>query len=135
MSFSKPFSEKTNEVIDAEIKKIVEEAYKRAVDILKKNKEGLIKLAQQLLDKEVIFGDDLEKIFGKRPWGSAEDKMDEMENLLAEKEKKETKKKGEDQTSEVKEKAEDANEKTPEDSKDSDNKKGQTKDSEDTSSV
>ena len=135
MSFSKPFSEKTNEVIDAEIKRIVEEAYKRAVDILKKNKEGLIKLAQQLLDKEVIFGDDLEKIFGKRPWGSAEDKMDEMENLLAEKEKEETKKKGEDQTPEVKEKAEDANEKTPEDSKDSDNKKGQTKDSEDTPSV
>ena len=102
MSFSKPFSEKTNEKIDKEIKKIVEEAYRRAVDILKKNKEGLLKLAQQLLDKEVIFGEDLEKIFGKRVWGSADDKMDEMEKLLTEnkqestlkdeKEKKEEKK-------------------------------------------
>ncbi len=87
MSFSKPFSEKTNEVIDEEIKRIVEEAYKRAVDILKKNKKGLKQLAQQLLDKEVIFGEDLEKIFGKRPWGSAEDKMDEIEQKTENKEK------------------------------------------------
>ena len=87
MSFSKPFSEKTNEKIDKEIKKIIEEAYKRAVDILKKNKKGLLKLAKQLLDKEVIFGDDLENIFGKRPWGSAEDKMNEMEKVLAENDK------------------------------------------------
>ena len=88
MSFSKPFSEKTNEIIDKEIKKIVEDAYKRAVKILEKNKKGLKKLAQQLLDKEVIFGDDLEEIFGKRPWGSAEDKMNEMEQVLKDKEEK-----------------------------------------------
>ncbi len=88
MSFSKPFSEKTNEIIDKEIKRIVEEAYKRAVKILEKNKKGLKQLAQQLLDKEVIFGEDLEKIFGKRPWGSAEDKMNEAEEAFKEQESK-----------------------------------------------
>ncbi len=88
MSFSKPFSEKTNEIIDQEIKSIVEKAYKRAVEILKKEKEGLKKLARLLLDKEVIFGEDLENIFGKRPWGNAEDKMNEMEANLNEAMKK-----------------------------------------------
>jgi cell division protease FtsH len=68
-TFGKPFSEKTNEIIDAEISKIVEKAYARAKKILTENKEGLKKLAAKLLEKEVIFSDDLEQIFGKRPWG------------------------------------------------------------------
>lgn len=68
-SFGKPFSEKTNEVIDKEISTIVEKAYARAKQILIDHREGLEKLAQQLLEKEVIFSDDLVTIFGKRPWG------------------------------------------------------------------
>lgn len=67
-AFNKPFSEKTNQTIDEEISKIVETAYAKAIDLLTKNKEGLTQLANQLLEKEVIFGEDLELIFGKRPW-------------------------------------------------------------------
>jgi cell division protease FtsH len=87
-SFNKPFSEKTNEVIDQEIKKIVEDAYARAVSILKENKEGLKQLAEKLLDKEVIFGEDLESIFGKRPWKNAMEIM-EAEEEASNKKKKE----------------------------------------------
>ncbi len=86
-SFNKPFSEKTNEIIDQEIKKIVEDAYARAVQILSEHKEGLIKLAKKLLDKEVIFGEDLEEIFGKRPWKNAMELM-EIEEEAAEAHKK-----------------------------------------------
>ncbi len=71
-AFNKPFSEKTSEIIDSEISELVESAYKRAVDILKKNKAGLEKLAGMLLEKEVIFGEDLEGIFGVRPWKKEE---------------------------------------------------------------
>lgn len=71
-SFNKPYSEKTSEVIDSEISEMVESAYRRAVDILKKNKAGLEKLSEQLLEKEVIFGEDLEQIFGPRPWKKEE---------------------------------------------------------------
>ena len=70
-AFNKPFSEKTNEIIDTEVKSIVEQSYERAIKILTENKEGLEKLAIKLLEKEVIFGEDLEHIFGKRPWGDA----------------------------------------------------------------
>jgi len=65
-SFQKPYSEKTAEVIDTEVSKLVEKAYKRAVDILKKNKDKLEKLASILLEREVIFSEDLETIFGKK---------------------------------------------------------------------
>jgi len=64
--FTKPYSEKTAELIDREAKRIVDEAYKRALDVLKKNKKGLESLAAQLLEKEVIFSEDVEKIFGKK---------------------------------------------------------------------
>ncbi len=67
-SFQKPYSEKTAELIDKEIKNLVEDAYKRAVTLLKENREKLDKLAHRLLEKEVIFSEDLEEIFGKRPW-------------------------------------------------------------------
>ena len=66
--FTKPYSEKTAQTIDREISLIVEEQYARAVDVLKKNKDKLIELAERLLEKEVIFKEDLEKIFGKRPF-------------------------------------------------------------------
>ncbi len=67
-AFNKPFSEKTNQVIDSEISDMVEKAYQRALQILRDHKDGLTKLAEKLLEKEVIFGEDLENIFGKRPW-------------------------------------------------------------------
>ncbi len=65
-SFSKPYSEQTAELIDHEIKRIIDEEYKRAVELLENNKDKLSQLAEQLLEKEVIFREDLEKIFGKR---------------------------------------------------------------------
>ncbi|WP_458627499.1 ATP-dependent zinc metalloprotease FtsH [Winogradskyella sp. PC D3.3] len=64
--FTKPYSEKTAELIDREISDIIEEQYQRAIDLLEKNKDKLTELAEVLLDKEVIFKDNLEKIFGKR---------------------------------------------------------------------
>lgn len=71
-SFHKPYSEKTAELIDNEIKELVEKAYKRAVDLLKTNREKLEKLANRLLEREVIFSEDLEGIFGKRLWDDEE---------------------------------------------------------------
>ncbi len=68
-SFHKPYSEKTAELIDAEVKEIVEKQYQVAISILERHKEGLIMLAEQLLEKEVIFTEDLEKLFGKREKG------------------------------------------------------------------
>ncbi len=67
-SITKPFSEKTAEVIDQEISKLIESAYQDAINILKNHKEGLTQLAEKLIEKEVIFSEDLEQIFGKRPW-------------------------------------------------------------------
>ena len=71
-ALTKPYSEKTAETIDEEVSKLIENAYQEALRILTDNKEGLTKLAEKLLDKEVIFSDDLETIFGKRPWTSEE---------------------------------------------------------------
>jgi len=65
-SFVKPYSEKTSEVLDSEAKQIVEDQYARAKKLLTDNREGLEKLGALLLEKEVIFSDDLEKTFGKR---------------------------------------------------------------------
>ena len=67
-NFTKPYSEKTAELIDKEISNLVEEQYQRAIQILENNKDKLTELAEVLLEKEVIFKDDLEKIFGKRPF-------------------------------------------------------------------
>ncbi len=67
-SFQKPYSEKTAETIDKEIKLLVEKAYERALRLLEENREKLEQLAATLLDKEVIFSEDLEEVFGKRPW-------------------------------------------------------------------
>ncbi|MBW8334716.1 MAG: ATP-dependent zinc metalloprotease FtsH [Prolixibacteraceae bacterium] len=66
--FSKPYSEKTAELIDAESKQLIETQYVRALEVLNKNKDGHQKLAELLLDKEVIFSEDLEHIFGHRQW-------------------------------------------------------------------
>ncbi len=67
--FTKPYSEKTAELIDSESKLLIETQYVRALEILSKNKEGHQKLSELLLDKEVIFSEDLENVFGKRQWG------------------------------------------------------------------
>ena len=67
-NFSKPYSEETAKVIDTEISKLIEEQYDRAIHILETNKEKLRQLADILIEKEVIFKDDLENIFGKRPF-------------------------------------------------------------------
>jgi cell division protease FtsH len=71
-AFNKPFSEKTNVIIDEEISEMIESAYQKALKILTEHRDGLETLANQLLEKEVIFGEDLEKIFGKRPWKKEE---------------------------------------------------------------
>jgi cell division protease FtsH len=70
--FTKPYSEETAKTIDTEISEIVEKEYKRAIQLLKKHKDKLTELAEHLLEKEVIFKDDLERIFGKRPFEKPE---------------------------------------------------------------
>jgi cell division protease FtsH len=67
-NFSKPYSEETAKVIDKEISDLIESQYQRAIQILEENKDKLNQLADILIDKEVIFKDDLETIFGKRPF-------------------------------------------------------------------
>ena len=67
-SFNRPYSEKTAELIDSEVKKLVDVAYERTTNILRENKEKLDLLAEKLLEREVIFREDLEEIFGKRIW-------------------------------------------------------------------
>ena len=77
--FTKPYSEQTAELIDKEISNIIEKQYQRAIDLLKANKDKLTELAEVLLDKEVIFKDNLEKIFGKRPFDKKETTSEEEE--------------------------------------------------------
>ena len=72
-SFNKPYSEKTAELIDAEIKELIDNAFLRAKQILIKNAEGHKQLAELLLEREVIFTEDMENIFGVRPWGKKKD--------------------------------------------------------------
>ncbi|SFW73562.1 cell division protease FtsH [Sinomicrobium oceani] len=71
--FTKPYSEETAIVIDKEISNIIEEQYARAVKLLSENKDKLTELAERLLEKEVIFKDDLERIFGRRPFEKEEE--------------------------------------------------------------
>jgi len=73
--FTKPYSEKTAELIDSEAKDIVAVEYERAKKILKDNAAGHNQLAELLIEKEVIFAEDLERIFGKRPWTSRNDEL------------------------------------------------------------
>ena len=91
--FTKPYSEKTAELIDEEISKIIEEQYQRAIHLLIEHKDKLTELAKVLLDKEVIFKDNLQKIFGDRPFDKsksealiAEKKVEEKESLTVEQE-------------------------------------------------
>jgi cell division protease FtsH len=88
-SLTKPFSEKTAETIDQRVSFIVEKAYKDAIAILTDHRDGLSELANKLIDEEVIFGEDLERIFGKRPWGNSEDEKLKNAALKAAEEAKE----------------------------------------------
>jgi hypothetical protein len=69
-AFTKPYSEHTAQLIDEEVKKLIAEQYARAKQILTEHKEGHEELAQLLIDREVIYAEDVERIFGKRPWVS-----------------------------------------------------------------
>lgn len=77
--FTKPYSEKTAKLIDTEVQKIINEQYDRAKRILSENKEGHSKLAQVLLDREVIYSEDVEHIFGKRAWISRSQEILELQ--------------------------------------------------------
>ncbi|MBP1613984.1 MAG: putative ATP-dependent metalloprotease FtsH [Bacteroidetes bacterium] len=74
-SFNKPYSERTAELIDEEVKQMINEQYERAKQILSEHKEGHNKLAALLIEKEVIFAEDVERIFGKRVWTSRSEEI------------------------------------------------------------
>ena len=118
-SFNKPYSEKTAELIDEEVKAMINEQYERAKKILSEHKEGHSALAQQLIEKEVIFAEDVERIFGKRPWASrseeiladeeskkAEEAEQKLSQEIAQKEKEEKEKKAEKESKENENKSE-----------------------------
>ncbi len=78
--FTKPFSESTARIIDEEVQQIISEQYERAKKILAENAEGHNELANVLLEREVIYREDVEHIFGKRPWASRSEEILEKEN-------------------------------------------------------
>ena len=83
-SFSKPYSDRTAELIDEEVTRMINEQYERAKALLAEHKEGHNQLAQLLVEKEVIFAEDVERIFGKRPWASrSEEIMNKQEEEKA----------------------------------------------------
>lgn len=78
-SFTRPYSEKTAELIDGEVKKLVENAYVQAKELLKQHQEQHRQVAELLLEREVIFSDDLERILGKRPWKDEEEEEEKTQ--------------------------------------------------------
>ncbi|MBR7135235.1 MAG: ATP-dependent zinc metalloprotease FtsH, partial [Bacteroidaceae bacterium] len=74
-SFQRPYSERTAELIDNEVKELINNQYERAKKILDEHKEGHAELARVLMEREVIFADDVERIFGKRPWASRSEEI------------------------------------------------------------
>ena len=90
--FTKPYSEETAKIIDQEIKKIIDGQYERAKAILKKHEDKLHQLANKLLETEVIFKEDLEVIFGKRPFEKEVVKKDESDKEASNEEKTSSKK-------------------------------------------
>ncbi len=87
--FTKPFSDKTAEAIDLEVKKIIKEQMSRAKDILQNNAEGHHRIAELLIEREVITSEDVEHILGPRPWKSRQDELIEDNELMRQKELKE----------------------------------------------
>ena len=78
-TFQKPYSETTAKIMDEEVLKMINEQYERAKQILTEHKEGHAQLAQLLVEREVIFADDVERIFGKRPWTSRAEELIEAQ--------------------------------------------------------
>lgn len=74
-SFQRPYSETTAKVMDDEVMRIIDEQYNRAKQILTEHKDGHAQLAELLMSREVIFAEDVEKIFGKRPWSSRTEEL------------------------------------------------------------
>ena len=99
-SFTKPYSEETAKVIDDEVKALINNQYERAKQVLRENAEGHRKLAEILFEREVIFADDVEKIFGKRKWESRSDEL-MRENESDKEEKKEEESSPTDENNEV----------------------------------
>lgn len=91
--FTKPFSESTARIIDEEVQQIISEQYERAKKILAENAEGHNELANVLLEREVIYREDVEHIFGKRPWASRSEEILEKENKDDKNDKKNVKEK------------------------------------------
>ena len=87
-NFTKPYSDQTAQLIDEEVKRMITERYERAKTLLSEHKEGHAELARILVEREVIFAEDVEKIFGKRPWTSRTEELltlnEEQERLEAE---------------------------------------------------
>ncbi len=87
-NFTKPYSDQTAQLIDEEVKRMITEQYERAKALLSEHKEGHAELARILVEREVIFAEDVEKIFGKRPWTSRTEELltlnEEQEKLEAE---------------------------------------------------
>ena len=85
-NLTKPYSDQTAQIIDEEVKKMIASQYERAKTLLTEHKEGHAQLAKILVEREVIFAEDVEKIFGKRPWTSRTEEllsMNEEENAKA----------------------------------------------------
>ena len=95
-SFTKPYSEHTAELIDQEVQHMINEQYMRAKALLQKHSEGHNQLAQLLIDREVIFAEDVEKIFGKRPWTSRSEEIMAANEQLPETKQLENKQKNTD---------------------------------------
>ena len=89
-SFNRPYSEKTAETIDNEVHAMINEQYERAKELLREHKEGHAELAKILMEREVIFAEDVEKIFGKRPWASRSEEIFAGNETTAENSSEET---------------------------------------------
>ncbi|MCI7002209.1 MAG: ATP-dependent zinc metalloprotease FtsH [Prevotella sp.] len=117
--FQRPYSETTAKVMDDEVLKMINEQYDRAKQILSEHKEGHAQLAQLLIEREVIFAEDVEKIFGKRPWTSrAEELLEAQQRAEAERMAEE---RGKRLEAEAALKAQQENNATPVDNNDTDN--------------
>ena len=101
-NFTKPYSEYTAQIIDEEVKKIVEKAYGKAIDILTQSKDKLVKLAEKLLEEEVIFKEDLLEIFGERPFEDEIREEQESIEILAKERKQKAKAKAKEEEALIK---------------------------------